>query len=106
MHTKVLSTRCSYDLRMAVQRHKISYVRVFVEIRMMYPCVVCKQSTLTEKTKRRRCTPIIATTADEIINGALILDFAESQTVVQIDKAARVFGGTVILPPMYMRMLI
>lgn len=41
--------------------------------------------------------PRTAMTADPMINGALVLYFADCQTVTQMEIAARLFGGTVIL---------
>lgn len=41
--------------------------------------------------------PIIAITAAPIIKGALRLQRAESQTVVQIETLAKILGGTDIL---------
>ena len=40
---------------------------------------------------------MIATPADPMMKGALLLKREDSQTVVQIEIAASVFGGTVIL---------
>ena len=40
---------------------------------------------------------MIATPADPMMKGALLLTREDSQTVIQIETAASVFGGTVIL---------
>jgi hypothetical protein len=45
----------------------------------------------------QRNIPSIATAAAPTINGALRLQRAESQTVVQMDRLASMLGGTVIL---------